>query len=90
MTAALARPEARTPKALRHPGDESAGDEQRPALDVDGADERREQRRREHEPRRRFSQRGAGDTGNEESADAELSDRQRGGLAHRQERQQRR
>ena len=45
---------------------------------------------REHEPRRRLTERRARDAGNEERRDAQLRDRQRGGLPHRHERQQRR
>ena len=78
----LRTPAARAPKALRHAADEAAGDEQRPALDVDRARERRQHRRGEDEPRRRLPERVAGDAGNEERRHPELRDRERGGLAH--------
>ena len=68
--------------------DETSGNEQRPAFDVDGAHERRKHGRREDEPAGRFPERGTRDTGDEERGDAELGNRQRGGLPDRHERQQ--
>ena len=73
-----------------HAADKTAGDEQRPAFNVDGPHECREDRRGEHEPDGGFAQRAACDTGDEECRYAKLRDRQRGRLAHRHERQERR
>ena len=53
--AAALRRRRRAARMPVDPADEAAGHEQRPALDVDGAHERGEHRRRENEPRRRFA-----------------------------------
>ena len=66
----------------RHTADKAAGNEQRPAFNVDGAYERREDRGGENEPRRGLTQCRSSDARYEECGDAKLCDRQRGGLAH--------
>jgi hypothetical protein len=63
--------------------------EQSPALDVDGADEGREQRRGEHEPHRLIPDLEAGDAGDEERRAAQLRHREGGGPRHRHRWQQR-
>ena len=75
-------------KGLMHAGDDAARDQERPALDVDGADERSDDRRGQYEPRGRLADCRARRAGNEERGNAELSDGQRRRLAHRHERQQ--
>jgi hypothetical protein len=85
--------QSRRSRGLGHPGAErlldarhrAAGNEQRPALDVDGADEGAHHRRRQHEPGSRISERRSSDAGNEERGHAELCNRQRGRFPHRHE-----
>ena len=69
--------------------DEAAGQEERPALDVGGAHERGEERRREHEPDRRVAGHGARRSHHEEHAGAQFREREGRGLPHGNERQQR-
>ena len=78
------------PERLMDPGHGSAGDEQRPAFDVDGADERADHGRGQHEPDSRVSERRSRRAGDEKCGNAELRNGERRRLAHRHERQQRR
>ena len=77
-------------KGLVDAGHDAAGDQQRPALDVHGADERANDCGRQHKPGGRLAKRRARGPGNKERGNAELSDGQRRRLPHRHERQQRR
>ncbi len=76
-------------KGLMDAGDRASREQQRPALDVDGANKRAHDRGREHEPGGGVPERRSQRTHHEERADAQLRDRQRGRFPHRHERQQR-
>ena len=78
------------PERVPDAADEPAGDEHRPALDVDGAHEGGQDDSGKHEPAGRRPENGGGEAGHEEGCDAELREGERGRLAHRHERQQRR
>jgi hypothetical protein len=70
------------PECARDPAHEPARNQQRPALDVDRADEGSEDGRREHEPRRRVAEGGSRHARDEERRNTELRNR-RGAAALR-------
>ena len=71
------------------PADETAGNEQRPAFDIDGADSDGHDRRREHKPSGRFAESRLVTAGYEKRGHSQLRDRERRSFSHRQKRQQR-
>ena len=81
---------ARDAEFARRPAsaDRPAGNQQRPALDVNRTHERAKDGGGEHPPARRRSQHRSRDACHEERADAELRDRERAGLPDRDERHQ--
>ncbi len=89
--AAAAALAARGPKAWWTRATAPPGMQERPALDVDGADERADNRGGEHEPRGGVARATiAAAPATKNAPTPELCDRQRGRLPHRHERQQRR
>ena len=76
-------------EGTRHARHDTTRHEQRPAFNVDGAHERRDDRSGQDEPGGRVANRRRTDAGYEEGRHAELRDRQCRGFPHRQERYKR-